>query len=263
MAAVLLLASTAVADTYDCVIEPRTVVELGSPAEGILVELLVNKGDRVTAGVPLARLNQEMESISEELARIKADNTSEVQSRREQLAFRRKEVERLQAMRATKAAAEREYDQAVVERRLAQLSLETAQVEQEMAKVEHRRAQEMLARREIRAPVDGVVVDVAMAPGEFAHEQSVLLSIAQLDPLYVEVYLPVSEFGTVKMNMQATVRPEEPIGGTYNAKVVVVDQVFDAASRTFGVRLELPNTDYALPAGLRCTLDFIAESPTS
>jgi hypothetical protein len=39
-------------------------------------------------------------------------------------------------------------------------------------------------------------------------------------------------------------------------EAVVVDKVFDAASATIGVRLELPNPDYALPAGLKCEVRF-------
>ena len=38
--------------------------------------------------------------------------------------------------------------------------------------------------------------------------------------------------------------------------VTVVDQVFDAASGTIGVRLELPNPGYAIPAGLKCQVRF-------
>jgi hypothetical protein len=52
------------------------------------------------------------------------------------------------------------------------------------------------------------------------------------------------------------VRPEAPIGGSHQAKVAVVDRVLDASSGTFGVRLELPNADRALPAGARCRVDF-------
>jgi hypothetical protein len=47
-----------------------------------------------------------------------------------------------------------------------------------------------------------------------------------------------------------------PVGGVYKAVVTVVDQVFDAASGTIGVRLELPNPDYAIPAGLKCQVRF-------
>jgi hypothetical protein len=41
--------------------------------------------------------------------------------------------------------------------------------------------------------------------------------------------------------------------------VTVVDRVVDAASGTFGVRLELPNPDYKLPGGLKCDIRFAAK----
>ena len=48
-----------------------------------------------------------------------------------------------------------------------------------------------------------------------------------------------------------------PGGGVHEATVAVVDRVVDAASATFGVRLELPNPNYALPGGLRCDIRFL------
>jgi multidrug efflux pump subunit AcrA (membrane-fusion protein) len=57
--------------------------------------------------------------------------------------------------------------------------------------------------------------------------------------------------------MQGVVTPEAPLNGTsYNARVSVVDRVVDAASGTLGVRLELPNPGYRLPAGLKCKVRF-------
>ena len=44
--------------------------------------------------------------------------------------------------------------------------------------------------------------------------------------------------------------------GTFRENEAVVDRVMDAASGTFGVRLELPNRDLKLPAGLKCTVRF-------
>ena len=54
----------------------------------------------------------------------------------------------------------------------------------------------------------------------------------------------------------ATVRLESAIGGSYPAKVVVVDRMLDAASATFGVRLELANGERGVPAGIRCKVDL-------
>jgi hypothetical protein len=82
------------------------------------------------------------------------------------------------------------------------------------------------------------------------------MTIAEIDPLYVKVFVPVRHYRKFQSGMIGQVIPEEPIGGVYKAKVTVVDRVFDAASSTFGVRLELPNSDYALPAGMRCRVRF-------
>ncbi|MEM9242054.1 MAG: HlyD family secretion protein, partial [Pseudomonadota bacterium] len=47
-----------------------------------------------------------------------------------------------------------------------------------------------------------------------------------------------------------------PLEGTHMAEVTVVDQIFDAASGTFGLRLELPNPDGKIPAGTRCLVEL-------
>jgi multidrug efflux pump subunit AcrA (membrane-fusion protein) len=56
--------------------------------------------------------------------------------------------------------------------------------------------------------------------------------------------------------MVLQVHPEEPIGGQLTAKVSLVERVIDASSGTFGLRLELPNPEGKIPAGLRCRLVF-------
>ena len=80
--------------------------------------------------------------------------------------------------------------------------------------------------------------------------------MAEIDPLYVEVYVPLKQFGRIRIGMQAEVYPEEPVGGIYKAIVTVVDQALDAASGTIGVRLELPNPNYLIPPGLKCQVRF-------
>ena len=49
--------------------------------------------------------------------------------------------------------------------------------------------------------------------------------------------------------------------GEHVAAVKTVDRVIDAASNTFRVRLELPNPNGALPAGLRCKVDLGLKLP--
>ena len=83
------------------------------------------------------------------------------------------------------------------------------------------------------------------------------MRLAQIDPLRVEVIVPVSAFGTIQVGQRAVMRPESPMNGEYPATVTIVDGVADASSGTFRVRLGLPNEDYSLPSGLRCRVKFL------
>ena len=124
-----------------------------------------------------------------------------------------------------------------------------------LADLELRRSMAEMARRKIVSPIKGVVLERSLSTGEFA-KQDPIVKLAQLDPLRVEVFVPVSMLNKIHVGMEAQVLPEAPVNGNYAAKVTVVDKVLDAASGTFGVRLELPNPDYKVPAGLRCKIRF-------
>jgi RND family efflux transporter MFP subunit len=242
--------------TYDCVIEPRSTIELGTPDEGILAALLVERGDVVKQGQLVARLNDNAERMQAERARIRAESDVDVRSNRAEADFRLGEENRIADLHADKLVPDREYEQARIERRLAELAVQSAEIEYEVAKVEHQQAQEKLARRSIESPVNGVVVSITMSPGEYVHKQATVMTIAEIDPLNVEVFVPVDQYGTISAGTKADVVPDEPVGGVYTASVAVADKVFDAASRTFGIRLILPNPGFVLPAGVRCEVRF-------
>lgn len=120
---------------------------------------------------------------------------------------------------------------------------------------------EQLRLRTIKSPVDGVVIDRLLAAGELADNRDLrkpILRLADIGTLYVEVLMPIEAFGKLSAGQKVEVLPEAPIGGRYTATVQVIDRVFDAASGTFGVRLELPNPDLKLPAGIKCKASFPA-----
>jgi multidrug efflux pump subunit AcrA (membrane-fusion protein) len=100
-----------------------------------------------------------------------------------------------------------------------------------------------------------VVVERYVSPGEYVNSQP-LLRVAQIDPLRVEVIVPAQIFGRIIPGMTAIIVPELPEYGEQTATVTIVDKVIDAASSTFGVRLELPNAEQQMPSGLRCLVRF-------
>ena len=128
----------------------------------------------------------------------------------------------------------------------------------QLAELELRERRTLVEIRNIRSPVNGVVVERFKGPQEYVQETDIM-EIAQIDPLNVEVVVPVGYFGSIKKGSTGMVTLEQPVGGTYEAKVTIIDKVIDAASGTFGVRLEIPNKGYKIPAGLRCNVSFGGE----
>ncbi|MDH3209981.1 MAG: efflux RND transporter periplasmic adaptor subunit, partial [Burkholderiaceae bacterium] len=136
--------------------------------------------------------------------------------------------------------------------------MQSAIESRELARIEHRRAQEQLALRTLASPFDGVVVDRMLNPGDLAESGSgrkPVLKIAQINPLRVDIVMPAALIDSVKPGMKATVSPVG-MSAKYTAKVKMVDRVIDAASATFVARVELANPKLKLPGGVRCQAEI-------
>ncbi len=72
----------------------------------------------------------------------------------------------------------------------------------------------------------------------------------------MEVVAPIDLVGKIGVGTWVEVIPEDPVGGVYQARVKVVDRVVDAASGTFGVRIELPNPHNRLSGRIKCKVQF-------
>jgi membrane fusion protein (multidrug efflux system) len=239
------------------VIEPRRIAKIGSYDDGIIETIALERGDIVTQGQVLATLESRSEKLAVDLARLQSTQDVEVRSGRARLEFQKSESMRLETLFQKKLVSDKDLDDARILEVLARLDLESAAVRREAASVELSLPEARLDRRTIKSSINGVVTDVTMAPSEYIHEQTPLLTLAWIDDLNDEVFVPVSRYGQVALNQRVAVESVEPIGGQYEAHVSVVDRVFDAASRTFGVRLSLDNPNASLPAGIRCKVRFL------
>jgi len=99
-----------------------------------------------------------------------------------------------------------------------------------------------------------VITDIKLSPGEFIYETTPIMTIAQVDPLMVDLVVPADRYRAVKVGMIGEVHLNPPMDETLPARVDAIDPVIDAASDTFRVRLLLPNPGNAIPAGIRCSV---------
>lgn len=215
-------------DVMDCLIEPYKEVDIATAAEGIIESITVERGDHIEQGQILLALESNVEKVNVELSRARVE-------------FNKRKFKRINDMYLRKAISNHEKDEAATETRLAKLEL--------------KRSIESLKRRTVYSPISGVVVERYLSPGEYA-EQEKVLKIAQIDPINIEVIAPLSMLGQISLGDTADIYPEGPQTEPVQATVKVIDQVVDAASGTFGVRLEMENPGNTIVAGLKCRVKF-------
>ena len=243
----------------DCVVEPHMVVDLSTQIDSIVEMMYVERGDIVEKDQLLITLDSGVEQAAVESARARAAADAGVRAGQVSVAFAERREERIQSLYEENAVSSDQFDEAETETRLARLQLNQAEEAARIAALELHRVEETLKRHTIRSPIDGVVVQRYLSPGESVRFQP-MLRLAQIDPLRVEVIVPVSAFGKIQVGQKSIVQPEEPMTGNYEAEVVIVDRVADAASGTFRVALDLPNPDYGLPSGLKCMVQFLGDN---
>lgn len=255
-AALTLSGARAHSETFDCVIGPALLVEIASPTGGLIQSIDVARGDLVTKGQILAQLDSGIEQTTVDLMREQAASTAEIEAQRARLRLAQSQAERTRSLVERKIAAQANLDEvdALVEVSVRELSM--SEMRKRIATMELKRAEEVLRQRSIISPIDGVVVERLLYVGEFADQDRPVVRIAQLDPLHIEAYLPVTAYPGLQVGMAATISPGSPVGGEYRAVVTVVDKVFDAASNTFGIRAAMANPDLKIPAGSRCLIEL-------
>lgn len=220
---------------YECLIEAHVDVSVSSAVTGVVERVRVKRGDMVKKGQTLVSLVAGIETAAHELAQARAEFAERTNERNAEL---------------------------VDEQLISSNEKDALETDALLARLEKREAFEVLRLRTIRSPIDGIIADVSVDPGEFVDEEE-MLRIVQIDPLNVEVVVPVSLYGQIAKGQIAEVRPEPPFDRPFEARVEIVDRVVDAASGTFGLRLELPNPEGALPAGLKCMVRFPQKEKTS
>lgn len=248
----------AAAQEFDCMIEARQAVEIRSSVEAVIEQVHVRRGDTVAKGQLLVTLAAGPERAMLALAQSRATMQGETKSAEARLDIAQKKAQRAAELFKQNFISANARDESQAELQLATEELRRVRETAKLNELEARRAAEVLAMRSIRSPLNGVVVEVMLKPGEFGAItfKDPIMKLAEIDPLHVEVVLPVSQYGQVKPGQKASVMPEAPVGGSYDTRVTLVDKVIDAASGTFGVRLELRNRKFEIPAGVRCRVLF-------
>ena len=113
----------------------------------------------------------------------------------------------------------------------------------------------------IHAPIDGVVLLKIREAGENVAPGQPILRLADLDRMWVRVYVPVADLGRVKLGQQAEVTADASPGRVYGGEVTEIAQEAEFTPKNvqtrqqrvklvFGVKIEVENPERELKPGL-------------
>ena len=172
---------------YDCLIEARQSIAVRSPVEGVIESILVQRGELVKKGTLVATLSSGPERAALDLARSRATMEGELKSAEARVELARKKWERADELQKKNFISANARDEAEAEYRLATEQLRAARENRQLAELDVNRAKEVLAQRSLKSPVNGVVVEVMLRPGELmsSNQKDPIMKIVEVDPLNV------------------------------------------------------------------------------
>lgn len=226
----------------DGVVEAVNQGTVSSQTQGQVIEVFFDVDDHVEEGKIIVRLNDSTHQVvlrqaKAELGRVVA-----------QLDDARKDLVRLKKIFAKKLVSQAKMDQATT-------TLKSARANWEAAKSGVAAAREQLAFTVIKAPFSGIVTQRHIEMGETANSGSLLMSGISLDKLRVKVDVPQRLIAQVREYQHASI--ETPKDGLIRAESLTIFPFAHAASKTFRVRLKLPENLSGIMPGMYIKVSFV------
>jgi RND family efflux transporter MFP subunit len=140
-----------------------------------------------------------------------------------------------------------------------QQALRSAAGQLESAKGKYMGATAQLGYSEIRSPINGVITDRPLYPGEMAAAGTPLITVMDTSAVIAKAHIPQADAALLKVGDKGTITVpgiEKPIEG----KVTVVSPALDPSSTTVEVWLEAKNPKHQLKPGTSVQLSLTAET---
>lgn len=189
-------------------------------ASGTVAEILVSSGQKVSKGDIIAKLDSEEQVILRDQAAV--------------------------ALRSAREKAESYRNLQSFSR----LDVLDAQIAEEQAQLQLTTAELNLKRRDIVAPIDGVIGIVGVSVGDNVTNTTAIVSLDNRSQLLVDFWAPERFAAAVKPGMPVEASSVSRPGESFQGSVEAVDSRVDQASRTIRIRAKIDNPEDVLRAGM-------------
>lgn len=142
-----------------------------------------------------------------------------------------------------------------------QQTLKSAAGQLESAKSKYLGAQAELGYSEIRSPLDGVIADRPLYPGEMAAAGTPLLTVMDVSQVVARAHIPQPDAALLKISDEATITvpgEDKPVTG----KITVISPALDPNSTTVEVWIQAKNPEQHLKPGTSVQLSMLAKTIT-
>lgn len=241
-------------------LQPVDAVEVGSDLSGEVVDVLVEANDPVTAGQALARLDpRPFELAVDDAASAVSSARASVAQATASLDMARLELDRTTALFDGGASTRAALDSATSQVRLQAATRDGARAQLSQARSRLARATEDLDDTVIVSPIDGVVLQRAVEPGQTvvsAMSATTLFEVASdLAHLQADVDIDEADVARVSPGQATTFSVAAWPDRTFEATVARVDLSPDPRSAVvvYVAELHLDNPDGALRPGMTAT----------
>ena len=209
-------------------------VDLSFEVSGRVTNVNVKSGQEVKEGEVLIRLYD-------------VDETAKLRQLEAQAELARIQLARTQKQLQVAAVAQSQYDADFA----ASKALE-AQVAQQKA---------LIVKKTLTAPFSGRVGIVTVNPGQFANPGDKMMSLQQLDPIFIDFYLPQQELGRLKQGQPVLARSDAFPDVAFVGRISAVDPRVDADSRNVHIEALFPNGEKRLVPGMYATVGVQTTGP--
>ena len=120
-----------------------------------------------------------------------------------------------------------------------------------------------MAEKVVKAPFAGTLGIRQVDLGQYLAAGTEIVSLQQLDPLFVDFYLPQQALAQITTGLPVTVSIDAFPGQTFPGMISAINSVVDTASRTIQLRATIQNSSLRLRPGMFATVRIAAGAPAS
>jgi membrane fusion protein, multidrug efflux system len=245
--------------TVTGVIRAEEEVTVRSQFAGIVQRIAVREGNHVREGQLLVQMKNERQRIALDLARAGLSKAeASVEETKVLLANAEKEVSRVKVAAQALPRKELEDKTDHVLRLQASLNAQLADLAQASEEVKLRENE--LKETQLLAPFDGTVTQIYINRGDTLRPlDTQVLELVALENLYAELLLPSTYVQKIQLDQKIKVQVEsEWMGrlGQIHGTVMYATPKVDASSRTFKVKVRIPNANGLVRPGMLVQVRF-------